>query len=258
MLQVHGLEAFDDNYIWVIREDSGHVAVVDPGDAGPVIAYLGQEQLSLSAILITHKHYDHVGGIAELKSSFPDAVVFGPVNEPVQGLDFRLHAGKPVAIPGMQFSPQVMDVPGHTEGHIAYQANGMVFCGDTLFACGCGRVFTGSMQQLHASLQKLAELPPSTKIYCAHEYTQDNIGFAKWVEPDNSDLLARERAVNEARSNQLPTVPSELATELATNPFLRTRVATVIQAAEHYAGHSLDNSEAVFTTLRQWKDREYD
>ena len=258
MLQVHGVEAFSDNYIWVIHEDSGHVAVVDPGDAEPVIAYLSQNNLSLSAILITHKHYDHVGGIAELKTCYPDVVVFGPANEPVKGLDHQSHAGEVIAIPDMHFSPKVMDVPGHTEGHIAYLADGAVFCGDTLFTCGCGRVFSGTMKQLHVSLQKLATLPPDTKIFCAHEYTQDNIGFAKWVEPDNADLLARERTVDAARSKQQPTVPSRLATELATNPFLRTGVAEVKLAAERYAGHALDNSEAVFTTLRQWKDREYD
>ena len=258
MWQVHGVEAFADNYIWVIQEDNGHVAVVDPGDAEPVIAYLSENDLSLSAILITHKHYDHVGGVAELKTRFPDVVVYGPANEPVKGLDHQPHAGQVITIPGMNFSPKVMDVPGHTEGHIAYLADDAVFCGDTLFTCGCGRVFSGTMKQLHLSLQKLAALPPETRVYCAHEYTQDNIGFAKWVEPDNADLIAREQSVNAARSKQQPTVPSRLATELATNPFLRTGVAEVKLAAERYAGHALDNSEAVFTTLRQWKDREYD
>ena len=258
MMQVHGVEAFADNYIWVIQEDSGNVAVVDPGDAEPVIAYLLENNLSLSAVLITHKHYDHIGGITELKTSFPDVTVYGPANEPIEGLDHHLHAGDTITIPDMQFSPMVMDVPGHTEGHIAYLCDGALFCGDTLFSCGCGRVFSGTMQQLHASLRLLASLPPDTKVYCAHEYTQDNIGFAKWVEPENVDLIAREQSVNEARSKHIPTVPSELATELATNPFLRTEVPQVKIAAERYAGRALDNSEAVFTTLRQWKDREYD
>jgi len=259
MLQVHGVEAFDDNYIWVIEEeDNGKVAVVDPGDADPVLCYLQKSGQQISAILITHKHYDHVGGIAGLKATFPDAIVYGPAHEPIQGLDYRLEAEDIVNIPDMRYQPSIMDVPGHTEGHIAYKGEGALFCGDTLFACGCGRVFSGSMSQLHSSLTQIAVLPGDTLVYCAHEYTLDNIGFAKWVEPDNPDLLNREIDTRQARDKNVPTVPSMLEVELKTNPFLRANIPGVVKAAERYAGQSLETTEDVFTTLRQWKDREYD
>jgi len=258
MLQVHGIAAFDDNYIWAIQGENGKVAIVDPGDADPVLSYLQKTGQQAVAILITHKHYDHVGGIADLKENYPDVVVYGPADEPVQGLDYRLKAGDKVIIPGLQFRPEIMEVPGHTEGHIAYFGDGALFCGDTLFACGCGRVFSGTMAQLHHSLGKISGLPGETLVYCAHEYTLDNIGFAKWVEPDNPDLIQREDQVRAARLQQLPTVPSTLDLELRTNPFLRAHVQRVINAAEHHAGHSLDTNEAVFTVLRQWKDRDYD
>ena len=233
--------------------------VVDPGDAKPVMRYLQQAQLKLGAILITHQHADHVGGIAELKQAYPDLVVYAPEKEPIPHADIKLKEGdRIVAVPGMDFSPQVLDVPGHTEGHIAYLQDDLLFCGDTLFACGCGRVFSGTTQQLHHSLQKLAQLPKTTKVYCAHEYTLDNIGFAKWVEPDNTDLLAREQQVINTRKQGKPSVPSLLGDELKTNPFLRSEVDTVVRAAERYAGQSLSSGSAVFATVRQWKDQEYD
>jgi len=258
MLQVHGVEAFDDNYIWVIEEGNGMVAIVDPGDADPVLSYLQKSGQQIAAILITHKHYDHVGGVADLKANFPDAIVFGPAHEPIQGIDQRLEMGDTIDIPGMKYQPEIMDVPGHTEGHIAYKGEGALFCGDTLFACGCGRVFSGSMSQLHHSLMLIADLPGDTLVYCAHEYTLDNIGFAKWVEPDNQYLLNREIDTRQARDKNIPTVPSTLEIELKTNPFLRANIHVVVNAAERYAGKSLETAEEVFTTLRQWKDREYD
>ena len=258
MLQVHGVEAFDDNYIWVIEENSGEVAVVDPGDAAPVLAYLQATSQKVAAILITHHHYDHVGGIAALKAKFPQTVVYGPQNEAIQGLDHRLQAGDAVAIPGMRYRPEVMDVPGHTAGHIAYFGEGALFCGDTLFACGCGRVFDGSMSQLHHSLMAIAALPVETLAYCAHEYTLDNIGFARWVEPDNADLIERQLQAQATREQGLPTVPSTIDIELRTNPFMRSHVQGVIEAAERYTGASLVSAEDVFTVLRQWKDNDYD
>lgn len=258
MLQVHGVEAFDDNYIWVIEENSGVVAVVDPGDADPVLAYLQASSQQVAAILITHHHYDHVGGLAALKEKFPKSVVYGPLNEAINGLDHRLSAGDPVVIPGMKYQPAVMDVPGHTAGHIAYYGEGALFCGDTLFACGCGRVFDGSMSQLHHSLTKIAELPDETLVYCAHEYTLDNIGFARWVEPDNADLIDRQSQAQITREQGSPTVPSTLDIELKTNPFVRTHVQGVIEAAERYAGTTLASDEEVFTVLRRWKDKDYD
>lgn len=258
MLDVTGVEAFSDNYIWVIREQNGLAVVVDPGDEGPVIEYLQQAGLRPAAILITHKHGDHVGGIDGLKSCYPGLKAFGPEGERIAGLDIKLKEGDVAEIPDMGFQPRVLGVPGHTEGHIAYYGAGSLFCGDTLFACGCGRVFSGTMSQLYASLERIAQLPVDTRVYCAHEYTLDNIGFARWVEPTNPDLLDREKQVIKAREQRQPTVPSLLSLELATNPFLRHGVAEVKVAAERHAGHTLDNAELVFSELRQWKDKEYD
>lgn len=258
MLQVHPLSAFDDNYIWLLDEGNGRAAVVDPGDADPVLSHLRRSNLQLSAILITHKHFDHVGGIEQLKQAYPGAIVYGPAAEAINGLDIVLHGGQVVDIPGMAFGPEVIDVPGHTEGHIAYLGEGNLFCGDTLFACGCGRVFSGTMNQLHQSLGTIAALPPATQVYCAHEYTLDNIGFARWVEPGNTALLERERQVSELRDRGMPSVPSTLQLELETNPFMRTRQDGVIEAAERHAGQPLPGSAAVFSELRLWKDQEYD
>ena len=151
-----------------------------------------------------------------------------------------------------------MDVPGHTEGHVAYYGEGVLFCGDTLFAAGCGRVFSGTHQQLHNSLQRITALPPETLCYCAHEYTLDNLGFAKWVEPGNPHILAREDMVRSLLQQGMPSVPSLLSVELETNPFLRTDKDEVVRAAEKYVGHSLSSEEEVFTAVRTWKDKEYD
>ena len=242
----------------MIDEGSEQVAVVDPGDADPVLEFTQHYGKQVATILITHKHYDHVGGIAQIRQAYPDCTVFGPANEPIEGLDVRLSEGEVVELPGMSFKPSVMEVPGHTEGHIAYYGNDSLFCGDTLFACGCGRVFSGTMGQLYHSLTRIAALPENTLAYCAHEYTLENIGFAKWIEPDNPDLIKREAEVRDARSKGMPTVPSTLEVERKTNPFLRSDVESVVSAAEGHAGHKLKSEEQVFTELRQWKDREYD
>ncbi|MGD2117495.1 MAG: hydroxyacylglutathione hydrolase [Chromatiales bacterium] len=259
MLQVQAIPAFDDNYIWLLQQDgSPACAVVDPGDEVPVLQALQQQGLQLTAILITHKHYDHVGGIAGLKQQFPDATVFGPAHENISGIDVKLAEGDVVEIAGTGLSFQVLDVPGHTEGHIAYYGYDSLFCGDTLFAAGCGRVFSGSFQQLSAALQKIKQLPTQTRVYCAHEYTLDNLGFAAWVEPDSQQIKARQQADQQLREQGQATVPSLLGDELQTNPFLRTGQPAVIAAAQRWVGHELDNDEQVFTALRQWKDRDYD
>ena len=257
MLQIQAIPGFTDNYFWLLASDKG-AAVVDPGDAAPVQRRLQALGVPLTTILITHKHPDHTGGIGTLKAAWPNAVVYGPHHDQIAGLDQCLGQGDQVTLDDISCTLNVLDVPGHTKGHIAYTMPGAVFCGDTLFAGGCGRVFCGTFAQLHASLQQIAALPAETQIYCAHEYTQDNLGFAAWVEPDNLALQARIQNVAQLRANHQSTVPSTLADELATNPFLRTTQASVIQAAEAWAGHPLTTSAAVFQALRTWKDTEYD
>ena len=208
--------------------------------------------------MITHKHGDHVGGVKELKRIWPEAVVYGPAGEPIPALERALTDGDQIKLDGVAAEFLVLDVPGHTEGHIAYLGQDALFCGDTLFAAGCGRVFSGTHEQLHRSLQRIAALPPETRIYCAHEYTLDNLGFAAWVEPKNKDIAQRRREAEETRAGDRPTVPSRLGLELRTNPFLRSGEPAVVAAAERYAGRGLQSSAAVFKAIRTWKDREYD
>ncbi|RTZ75237.1 MAG: hydroxyacylglutathione hydrolase [Gammaproteobacteria bacterium] len=259
MLEITPIPAFEDNYIWLLhRPGNPACAVVDPGDEDPVMERLETEGLELDAILVTHKHGDHVGGVGALKARWPGARVYGPVHEPVSGLDQRLSEGDQVVLEPLDAAFRIMEVPGHTEGHLAYSGEGVLFCGDTLFAGGCGRVFSGTYEQLSDSLRRIASLPSETLVYCAHEYTLANLGFAKWVEPDNQALLAREKMERERREHGAPTLPSTLALELATNPFLRTGEPTVIAAAEAWAGKPLHGHREVFRTLRQWKDRDYD
>ena len=259
MLTITPVPAFNDNYIWFIRrEGRRQVAIVDPGDAAPVLAALQREGLEPAALLITHHHGDHVGGIRRLLEQFPGLPVYGPAGERIPQITQRLSDGDRVRLEALEAEFEVFDVPGHTAGHIAYYTDNALFCGDTLFTCGCGRVFDGSVEQLYRSLQRLRRLPPATRIYCAHEYTLENIGFARWVEPDNAELLARERAARRERAADRPTVPAELSLELATNPFLRTDAADVISMAERHAGRPMRDEQDTFITLRHWKDTEYD
>ncbi len=259
MLEITPIPAFEDNYIWLLRRPgSDACAVVDPGDEEPVIERLEREGLQLADILVTHRHGDHTGGIRELKARWPRVRVHGPRNEPVSGLDHALGEGDSLELEALGARFRVMEVPGHTEGHLAYVGEGALFCGDTLFACGCGRVFSGTFDQLSDSLRRIAALPPETLAYCAHEYTLANIGFARWVEPENTALREREALEKERRARGEPTVPSTLELELATNPFLRTGEPAVIEAARRWAGRPLSGHREVFRALREWKDRDYD
>ena len=258
-LIIKPVRAFADNYIWVLTTPgSDLVAVVDPGDAGPVLTWLDDDGKRLGAILVTHFHSDHTGGIARLLEAFSDSPVFGPAREQITGVTQRLSDGDVTELSFLSARFSVLDVPGHTAGHIAYFGHGILFCGDTVFAAGCGRVFTGTFEQLANSLLRISRLPSDTLLYCAHEYTLDNIGFAKWVEPDNPALLQREVEVLEKVERGTPTVPSTLETELETNPFLRLSEPTVIAAAQAHMREPSDDPIAVFTALRQWKDSEYD
>ena len=259
MPDIHPIPAFDDNYIWCLTEPGGRIAtVVDPGDEEPVLAYLDERGLQPGTILVTHRHGDHTGGIRALKAVYPDVEVYGPADEPVPLCDHAAGEGDRIQPRDLATVFTVMSVPGHTEGHVAYLGGGMLFCGDTLFAGGCGRVFTGSHEQLYHSLRRIAALPDDTRIFCAHEYTQANLGFARWVEPENPDIERRAAEVDELRSRHQPTVPSLLAEELATNPFLRTGEKSVADAASAWAGRALLTGEEVFIAVRNWKDKDYD
>lgn len=259
MLTTQGVPAFEDNYIWLIRQNGkSHVAIVDPGDAKPVIAAIEKHGLEPVAILITHHHWDHTGGIDDLLSRYP-MTVYGPARESIPYMTQPLTEGNVVHIPEMDAQFQVLDVPGHTAGHIAYyhvgnDGPGLLFCGDTLFAGGCGRLFEGTAEQMHHSLSKILALPDDTQVFCAHEYTEANLTFARIAEPENQDLLDRQANVQKLRQMGEPTVPSLLGVEKATNPFLRFNEPTIVQAAEAFAGRSLPNAAAVFGTVRHWKD----
>jgi hydroxyacylglutathione hydrolase len=251
-MQIISLPAFRDNYIWLLRDDH-HAVVVDPGDAAPVLAYLDAEGLSLSAVLITHFHPDHTAGIAPLLARHP-APVYGPAQEAIAGLSHLVGEGDTVPLPGEMGVLQVLDVPGHTIGHVAYAGPGVVFCGDTLFGAGCGRILGGSPEALHASLQRLSALPADTQVYCTHEYTLANLAFAAAVEPENPALAERLAHCEAQQAAGVPTVPFPLEGEFATNPFLRTGHATVRQRAEQEAGRTLASPLEVFTVLREWKN----
>jgi len=252
MPEVTPIRAFKDNYIWLLRAGR-RAAVVDPGDAAPVLEVLAAQQLELAAILVTHHHPDHVGGIANLLAARA-VPVYGP-DEPIVGITQRVADGDRVRLPELGIDFDVLAIPGHTRAHVAYYGAKLLFCGDTLFACGCGRVFEGTPAQMHASLERLAALPDDTKVYCAHEYTLANIAFARAVEPENAALTERERTDGATRQADRPTVPSTIALEKKTNPFLRCREPDVIAAASRVRGAPADDAVAVFAALREWKNR---
>lgn len=249
------IPAFKDNYIWVIAREHSCV-VIDPGDAAPVLRYLKDRHLSVVAMLITHHHHDHVGGIIELRKSY-DVPVFGPRAENIPLCSHPLDDGDIVSLPQIELSFSVFHVPGHTLGHIAYyaQPQNALFCGDTLFSSGCGRLFEGSPRQMHESLQRLASLPDNTRVYCTHEYTQANLRFAQHLEPENSAIAARIDAVNLLRAQQQPSLPSSMGLEKQVNPFLRLHSQALQQNLESYAEQKLTNDVERFAALRRWKDK---
>ena len=253
MLEVAAVNAFKDNYVWTLRNKT-HAAVVDPGEAQPVFDYLGREKLELAAILATHHHPDHVGGIAQILEKWR-VPVYVPKGEPIATLTHPVSEGDSVSIPALGVSFSVLDIPGHTRAHIAYYGAGALFCGDTLFACGCGRLFEGTAEQMYTSLSKLRALPDDTKVYCGHEYTLANIGFAKGVEPGNAALQARESRDRKLRDAGKPTVPSTMREEKATNPFLRCTEPAVVESVNKYLGTRVSDPVRVFAAIREWKNR---
>jgi hydroxyacylglutathione hydrolase len=254
MIQISALPAFTDNYIWLLQDHrSQRCAVVDPGDAAPVEAWLdAHPDWVLSDILITHHHHDHVGGVERLKH-ISGATVYGPASENIPARDVALQDNDTASVLGWDFD--VYAVPGHTLGHIAYYHHGLLFCGDTLFAAGCGRLFEGTPDQMHHSLSRLAALPEDTLVYCTHEYTLSNLKFAAAVEPTNADIAARLEKVTQQRQNGVMTLPSTLALEKLTNPFLRTAETLVKQKVDERAGAQNRAPSEVFAALRAWKDK---
>ena len=254
MLKVSTVRAFSDNYIWLIHSprDASTVVAVDPGEAAPVEAALAQG-LKLAGILLTHRHADHVGGVERL-SEGRALQIFGPRAEKVPGKLQPVGEGDMASFQALDLSFRVLDIPGHTLGHIAFVGHGALFCGDTLFSGGCGRVFEGTPEQMTQSLAKLASLPEDTQVYCGHEYTVNNLLFARVVEPDNAASVDYLEQCRVLRTRDEATVPSTIRRERNVNPFLRCHLQSVKQNAEAKAGRRLQNTVEVFAVIRQWKD----
>ena len=258
MLNIIPIPALKDNYIWTLH-DQRHAVVVDPGDAAPVLAYLNAHQLELTTILCTHHHNDHSGGICELMQVY-NAAVYGPQHEIIPCISQGVAEGDVVEIAELNLRLEVIDIPGHTRGHIAYLMSeniaglGGVFCGDTLFGCGCGKLLEGTAAQLLHALHRLANLPDETKVYCGHEYTEANIRFALACEPGNVRLKQRQADVQALRAAGLPTLPSTIALEKITNPFLRCTEPDIITTVQRTTHITQADEASVFTALRGWKD----
>ena len=254
MLIDHPIPALQDNYIWLLHQDQApHTIIVDPGEAAPVFAALEQFDLLPTAIFLTHHHWDHTDGVAELLQAF-DIPVYGPAREALHLVTHPLRAGDHVVLEQPQVVFEILDIPGHTLGHIAFYGEQRLYCGDTLFAAGCGRAFEGTLLQLYHSLMQLNALPETTQIHCAHEYTLGNLAFAQHIEPDNQAIAQRIEAVKAIRAQNRPSLPSNFQLERATNPFLRVSEDSVIAQVQQFSGEAINTPEAVFAYLRQSKD----
>ena len=256
MLTTIPLPAFNDNYIWMIIQDqTGRAVIVDPGESTPVLQAISEYRITLDAILITHHHADHTGGIADILQHHP-APVYAWEYASIDHSTHKACEGTKISLLDGELTLEVLTIPGHTLDHIAYYDphHHQLFCGDTLFAGGCGRIFEGTPEQMFASLNKLLALPDDTRLYCAHEYTLSNLAFAKAVEPNNPQIIHRIQQAEQLRKNNQPTLPAHLQLERETNPFCRSHIPDVIQSASQEAQKTLNTPLAVFTTLREWKD----
>tara|TARA_B100001063_G_C16758670_1_gene554673 strand:+ start:746 stop:1534 length:789 start_codon:yes stop_codon:yes gene_type:complete len=260
MLKITPIPILQDNYVW-LAQHQGKTLIVDPGEAEPVIAYLKQHNLTPDYMFITHKHWDHVTGIAAIKAAYPECVVYATGHHDIPCCEVALMGGERFELMGLTWD--VWHTPGHTLDHIVFHTQGQddnginfnrLFSGDNIFACGCGRMFEGTAEQFHDSLQRIVSLPATTKIYCTHEYTQANINFALHVEPNNTYTLHRQDVSSEQRANGLPTVPTTVGDELKSNPFARCNAPDVVRAAEHFSGKVLGKPEEVFAVIRKMKD----
>lgn len=251
MLTITAIPALKDNYIWAIHNAS-HVVVVDPGEAAPVFDFLRRSKLQLSAILCTHRHNDHIGGIAELRGVY-NVSVYGRSHPNNPHITHGLYEGDRLKLPSLDVEFAIWEVPGHLNDHLAYVTPELVFCGDVMFGAGCGRNFEGTVAQLHHSLQRLAELPDATLVYCAHEYTALNLPFAVHCEPHNPDIQHRIADTRHLRAANQPTVPFTIGLEKATNPFLRCGQAELLRTLQTH-GYDTTSELGVFTALREWRD----
>lgn len=258
MIKIEAIPTFQDNYVWAIH--NGHVAIlVDPGEAEPILAWLGNRNMSACAILVTHHHHDHVGGIADIlkTAAIP---VYGPARGAAKTIP--VSEGESLTFDAIGLIFKVIETPGHTLDHVCYLASGStevglhLFCGDTLFSCGCGRLFEGTPAAMHASLTRLAQLPEQTLVYCAHEYTLANISFALEVEPENPDLIERHQEALALRKQGKATLPVSIGRERKTNPFLRCDLHDPIEAASQHFNKPLRAGAETFAAIRAWKDEE--
>jgi len=253
--KITAIKAFNDNYIWLaVNPEKTQALCVDPGDATPVIEVIDAQGLDLTAILITHHHFDHTGGIKQLKQRFPKARVYGPNDSRIQSVDSPLDENDRLTLENFDLNFEIISTPGHTSQHLCYfDPQGLLFCGDTLFSAGCGRLFEGTAEQMHASLSKLAKLPEKTRVYCTHEYTLSNIAFALSIDPDNSALVQYRNKIQSVINSGGCSLPSTIATERAINPFLRCDSEAIKRLAFNHYGQEV-NEEEIFRLIRQLKD----
>lgn len=251
-IQIEAIQAFTDNYIWAVH-DGRNCVIVDPGEASGTLDFLDRRELHLCGLLLTHHHQDHIGGVDEILARHP-APAWGPRDARMPDAMNTVAEDDTARIDELDLEFCIVETPGHTSSHIAFYGHNLLFCGDTLFSAGCGRLFEGTPEQMQASLDKLAKLPDSTRVYCAHEYTEANCAFARRVEPGNPALAERCEQVSKLRRDDRITLPSTIGDEKAFNPFMRTREPAVAEAAERREPGQAESPAAVFGVIRRWKD----